>query len=393
MKNLFSFIKNAEYNITNSHNVKLTETQKQKLVDFDKRYGEVIMKFRDEHNGKDILNFQEERDKFLEEYNAGRKYFPVLKFNKDKIHPTKMKEEFNQLLLEINELDFDCILIPYYKYFINFMIVVCEHLEKKYDGKYFTVTYPSEITEQDYQEALHIIKTYDYQTGVQDNRNRDAEYAKKKIEDAINELGYEWKVEIHDNMVPRMNVLPNQILRINKNAKFSDVDIDGLIAHEVKGHVGRRYYGLKTGLNLFNHGLPGRNILDEGLAVWNSLNLCETPKPNILFNIAFKCFVAYNAQRLNFYDLFELCKKTCPFLEDKKIVSGLLRNKRDEVDTSLLGGDFTDASYYVGYKMIKNMSKSRRDDILKYNIGPAQIKDLPKIKKFFKLNKFESLLK
>ena len=39
------------------------------------------------------------------------------------------------------------------------------------------------------------------------------------------------------------------------------------------------------------------------------------------------------------------------------------------------------------------MSEQRRDDIIKYNIGPSHIKDLPKIKKFLKLNKFESLIK
>jgi hypothetical protein len=38
------------------------------------------------------------------------------------------------------------------------------------------------------------------------------------------------------------------------------------------------------------------------------------------------------------------------------------------------------------------MTDAERDDILKYNIGPNQIKDLPKIKEFFKLNKFKSLI-
>ena len=38
------------------------------------------------------------------------------------------------------------------------------------------------------------------------------------------------------------------------------------------------------------------------------------------------------------------------------------------------------------------MTDKERDDILKYNIGPDQIKDLPEIKKFLKLNKFKSLI-
>ena len=38
------------------------------------------------------------------------------------------------------------------------------------------------------------------------------------------------------------------------------------------------------------------------------------------------------------------------------------------------------------------MTDKERDDILKYNIGPDQIKDLPEIKKFLKLNKFKPLI-
>jgi hypothetical protein len=57
-----------------------------------------------------------------------------------------------------------------------------------------------------------------------------------------------------------------------------------------------------------------------------------------------------------------------------------------------MGGNGDDMSYFVGYQMVKDMTDAERDDILKYNIGPNQIKDLPKIKEFFKLNKFKSLI-
>ena len=38
------------------------------------------------------------------------------------------------------------------------------------------------------------------------------------------------------------------------------------------------------------------------------------------------------------------------------------------------------------------MTDKERKDILKYNIGPDQIKDLPKIKEFLRVNKFEPLI-
>jgi hypothetical protein len=38
------------------------------------------------------------------------------------------------------------------------------------------------------------------------------------------------------------------------------------------------------------------------------------------------------------------------------------------------------------------MSDTERDDILKYNVGPGQIADIPQIKKFLELNKLEPLI-
>ena len=41
--------------------------------------------------------------------------------------------------------------------------------------------------------------------------------------------------------------------------------------------------------------------------------------------------------------------------------------------------------------MIDKMTDKERDDILKYNIGPEQIKDIPKIKEFIRVNKLQPI--
>ena len=58
------------------------------------------------------------------------------------------------------------------------------------------------------------------------------------------------------------------------------------------------------------------------------------------------------------------------------------------------GWDYVNNELHLnGNKMfVKNMTDKERDDILKWNIGPDQIKDLPEIKKFFKANKFKPLI-
>jgi hypothetical protein len=55
------------------------------------------------------------------------------------------------------------------------------------------------------------------------------------------------------------------------------------------------------------------------------------------------------------------------------------------------GASHEETDYLLGYLMVKDMSEEERDDLIKYNIGPGQIKDLPLIKEFFKVNKFTPL--
>ena len=161
-----------------------------------------------------------------------------------------------------------------------------------------------------YDLAFKTLKEHPYKKIDKDSRNLDAEYAKKEIEDYLDELGWEWDVQIKNNLQPRMAVGPEK-MSINKNGTFSDIDLQGLKAHEIKGHVGRRYYALKTGLYLFVEGLLWRNTLDEGLAVWNSLNLVDTQKPKILLN---------GASEITLKDI-----------EEYKIARDIIRQSQEEV--------------------------------------------------------------
>lgn len=95
---------------------------------------------------------------------------------------------------------------------------------------------------------------------------------------------------------------------------------------------------------------------------------------------------------MDFCELFDYVKSLTNTMPDKKIFGVLIRAKREIIDMSLPGGWHDDMSYFVGYQIVKKMTDKERDDILKWNIGPDQIQDLPKIKEFFRINKFESLI-
>lgn len=377
-----------EYIIT--PNLKLSKNDKQILILLDKEYGDLICTYRADRNWKDVLNLDEEYEKFISARNVGLKYYPQLR-----MHPNKFSE--NGLLQRLETLrnkflNFNCFLSKFYIESINDYIIKVKYTLKKNNNipnTYYLDTPPSL---ENYELALKTIKEHPYEIIKPNDRNITAKEAKKELQQYIDDLGYKWKIELNDEMMPRMNVNTNQIMRIKSQALFSEEDLEGLKQHEIRGHIGRRYYGMKTGLNLFLYGLIGRNTLDEGLAVYNSLHKVKKQKKNILFNIALKTCVIYHLNDMDFCELFDYIRSLTDTMSDRKIFGVLIRAKREILDMKLPGGWHDDMSYFCGYQIVKDMTDKERDDILKYNIGPDQIKDLPDIKKFLKLNKFTSLI-
>ena len=190
-------------------------------------------------------------------------------------------------------------------------------------------------------------------------------------------------------MLPRMNVKMGDV-NINKTSRFSEEDLQGLIAHEISGHVGRRFYGKETGLWLFAYGLQSSSTYDEGLAVWNSLNKVKKVKDNVLFNISLKTCISYLMYEMDFCDLFEWVKKQAPTMTDYTAFKTIVRPRRRNKDCEIRSGEPM-TTYFRGYNLVKDMDNKMRDDILHYNIGPDQLFELENIKEFLKVNHFKKL--
>lgn len=372
--------------------LKLTPEQKEKLLKLDEEYGELVMMYRKDLNTKDIANLQEECEKFLRARKRGLKYFPYVKLTTDNgFYTDGILPRLKQLLVEF--LHFDCFLSKYYIELIEDMIRTVEFtfdIKGKY--KWYTTYRAQTPSLENLQLAYDMLRENPYEVIDDSDRTIGGKEAAKLIQAHIDKLGYKWKVKLNDKMIPRMNVDIDKTMNVNPNAKFSETDIEGLKAHEVEGHIGRRYYGLKTGLNLFLMGLRWRNTLDEGLAIWNSLHKVKKVKPNVKFNIALKTIITYYLDKKDFCELFDMCKELAPNLPDESLFANLIRFKREIQDCSLIGGNGDDQSYFCGYQIVKKMTDKERDDVLKWNIGPDQIKDLPKIKEFFRVNKFKPLI-
>lgn len=369
---------------------KLNKNDKQKLLCLDRMFWEIAQMYHKD-KPKYTTNLDEEIDRFITAYKSGIKYFPKLEFETENKYLTDgVIEKIDTLLFEFR--NFNCFLSKYYiEILLAYKQMIRGCMNPKETYPMFNAIRLQRPSMEMYELAMKTIKEHPYEKINKAARNLDANDAKNEIEDYLDELDWEWDINIKDNMQPRMAVGP-EIMNINKNGTFSKVDLEGLKAHEVKGHIGRRYYALKTGLYLFVEGLLWRNTLDEGLAVWNSLNLVDEQKPNILFNIALKTIIAYHLNDKDFYELFDYIHKLVPSVPETIVFKTIIRFKREIVDCSIIGGNGDDMSYFVGYQIVKDMTDKERDDILKYNIGPDQIKDLPDIKKFLKLNKFKSLI-
>lgn len=371
---------------------KLSKEDKEKLLMLDKEYGKLVMMYRKDLNTKDIENMEEECETFLEMRKKGLKYYPLVDlvgdngFKNDGILP-----RLKQLMVEFR--NFNCYLSKYYIELLQDLIKSVEFaLDYKHKHPWYTEYRKQTPSLENLKLAYDMLKENPYEEVSDSDRTIDGKTAAKMIKKHIDELGYKWEVKLNDKMIPRMNVDIDKTMNVNPNAKFSETDIDGLNKHEVEGHIGRRYYGLKTGLYLFLVGLRWRNTLDEGLAIYNSLHKCKKVKPNVRFNIALKTIIAYYLDKKDFCELFDMCKELAPNMPDKALFATIIRFKREIQDCSILGGNGDDQSYFCGYQIVKKMTDEERDDVLKYNIGPDQIKDLPDIKRFLKQNKFPSLI-
>ena len=383
---------NKLYKYMQESYLKLTDNDKKYLLALDDEYKNLILRVRNEYNEKDIINIDEEFDKFMDARRKNKKYYPVLKTHECKYNESHIVNDLIELRNKFIKFK-QCFLSKFYIEVLNRKIRWCRYAIDIHNGKYkeWVTNIPDRSL---FNDAVEIFKKSKYEGSDSLDRNITSKEAKILIKQALKELHYDWKVSIEDNMLARMNVLPNKIIRINKNSKFNRADIEGLIAHEIKGHIGRRYWGYKTGLNLFVFGLENCPTLDEGLAVWNSINLVEHEKPNVMVNITLKYIIGYLKNYMDFCELFDYIKDLCKDHEipDSVIFKSIIRSKRELLNMNIKGGKNDDCDYFLGYRLVNDMDDKMRDNILKYNIGPNHMNEIPDIKKFLKINNFQPLL-
>lgn len=380
--------------------LKLSAADKQRLIDLDLEYAKLMLIIGKEVDIREIENKDEEYEKFNDSYiKKGIKYYPVLKFREPDWEKYNIENRIKTLIGEFENLN--CILSKYYIEVLELKLDKIDTLRKNLSNiddyndecQLLLARFDDELI----KDALDIIKNQPFKkrTEKKFKKTIDAKTVAKKIEKALDDLGYDWSIELVPNMLPRMSVGSDKILKIKDGAMFSEVDVDSLIAHEVKGHVAKRFYGYQTGLFLFVYGCWGQNMYDEGMAIWNTLNIIDEPKPNAMFKIAMAYIVSYYCLKYDFHEVFDKIKELTKGSDysDKALFSQLIRSKRRMVRTERLGCWAGDIDYFRGYKAVEKMTDKERDFVLKHNISPNQFFEAETIDKFLKINKFKPISK
>lgn len=294
---------------------------------------------------------------------------------------------------------FDSFISKYYIENIEEKIYSIEFFNEYCKDPSIRSKYVTKPSKKVYDEAIKILKDNPFEIvekmPKQFQQNIDPKESQKRLQKIINDKGFDWKVVLDDNMVPRMSVRPYKEFRIHGKLKFSEVDLKSLKVHEIEVHTARKYWGLQTGLYLFLYGLNSNNTYDEGIAIYNSLHKMpgKDVKPNILYYIAIKIVMMYNMDEMTPLEIFKMAKKLNPTAPDETIALSLIRVNRIANNhltfTNSANSDSIDMDYLTGYLKVKEMTDDEREELIKYSIGPKQLFELENIKKFLKINKFK----
>ena len=115
MKKLTSYIKNSNV-------LKLSKDDKETLIALDSEFGDLICTYREDRNWKDVLNVDEEYEKFINARQRGVKYYPQLKMNPNKFSENGLLQRMETLRNKF--MNFNCFLSNSTSQFVSLVIAL-----------------------------------------------------------------------------------------------------------------------------------------------------------------------------------------------------------------------------------------------------------------------------
>jgi len=202
--------------------------------------------------------------------------------------------------------------------------------------------------------------------------------AKKIMEQAIDEYGLKgWAVQLKKDMVSDAIAGKENSILIREGATFSEERLKGTIAHEIETHVFTAVNGSMQPYKIFQRGLAGYLMTEEGLAVYNQ-GKTESSETEKKYWPASSVIGIHTAINGSFADIYaELIKHHFSMERAWKVA---LKAKRGITDTSNPGAFTKDIVYFKGYRKILEFVKNG-GNLKDLYYGKINIDDLDLVKK------------
>ncbi len=221
---------------------------------------------------------------------------------------------------------------------------------------------------EDFELAQTMSRDY-LKNFVQRQSVYSAKQAAEKFEQIFKEYGLkDWKVKFKDQMVTSVAAGKNNVLFVNKKAKFSKKRLEALIVHEIETHILTAENGKRQPYNILNRGTANYLKTQEGLAVYN-----QEVRTGSLSASPLTVLAVLKAKNSSFCEVFKYLKDLG--ITDERALKVTLRVKRGFSDTSQAGVFTKDWIYFKGLQDIKKFVAGG-GDLKRLYIGKVSLEDL-----------------
>lgn len=316
------------------------------------------------------LNLTSEKSRFLrEEIENPQFVYPELRFV-----PYVLKEKLESLKLIDTNLGN---LFEHKKKEILKKIELLEHRGTEYFMNKSVVLF-GDVT-LDLLEAAQAelaSKPFDFS---RDLENISTEQAAKKFQDFFKKNGLTmWKVKIKDEMVSDCMAGKKEAFFVRKDAKFSELRLRMVIAHEIETHIYTAENGKKQPYRIFQRGTGDYLATQEGLAIYNQEKAVGVVTDKHFWNASLVVLTEV-AKKGSFRDVFDKALEL-GYNRDRSFHFAM-KIKRGFENTGMPGAFTKDLTYFIGKKMVEKFKKDG-GDLSRLYIGKIDLPSLNEIEEF-----------
>lgn len=213
---------------------------------------------------------------------------------------------------------------------------------------------------------------------VPDAQLRSAQQASALFEEALNRYGlHDWQIVVRESMVADCAVGWKR-LYIRQGARFSQMHLESLIAHEIETHILTAENGAHQPSDLFRRGFAGYLDTQEGLAIFNQ-NRVLSPYHEKRYGPARGVLAVAYALEHSFVDTRRYLEEGLGY-DAAKALTKTIELKRGLHDASEPGAFTKGLVYFRGLQAIERYV-AEGGDLRRLYVGKIALEDLDIIEK------------